>query len=208
MCAWIVTAYGDLNTGVEPRFDSRFNQHMNGESSSDKSEPHTGLHSLNSRLEDKDSYKISGNTVLDGQCPEIYSTKVRIKNREKSDKAGYGAEKLSSFFPDDMTLDEIRQAVVYAWQSHRTRASGYVRLKRHKMHDPTYPSSARENAIHSHRCNLTDLKVGLMLTTKWAGQVEIAKSRESWAIWIGSPQMGTDSSPLLTAYPAVGGKFF
>ncbi len=196
-CGWTATALAGAPTSTQnPAFDPKFDAHMKGEISSKGAL--TGCHSLygvkkDERLfeqgavgpqEDKGEGTRDHKVFAPATNDKIYSAKVRLKIKDDArGKPVFSDEKLSCFWPDDMCLECVKDAIVLAWKNHKGVMSG---------RDQTS----------------VDAVLAVIGSMKWAGQVNITKGKSSFSTWVGSPQTGGDSSKISTAFPKVGGKFF
>lgn len=185
--AYVIEMAGKKPYAGEPVFSAGFENHiMKGDATSDG---HVGLHSLNLLQSSSGSYQIENDhRVFDDTYKKIYSAKVAVKKgQSKRGENEFGAYKLSSFFPIDMTFSEIKSAVTCAWKYYKS----------HKDADDTFMS------------DLKKLSVGVGAKVQWAGTVFIKGSSDQMRvkIWIGGNGLGTDANGLATAFPAVGGKF-
>lgn len=189
-CGWTVTPAKPQHPNLEPAFDPTFESHMRGTVSDTGAL--TGCHTLYGRgpgdrqfeQEGDHDHKVFAPSTKD----KIYSAKVQLKTGEDvRGRAQFSNEKLSSFWPDDMCLECVKQAIIYAWKNYKGAESNAVK------HKGQYDEMQRE---------MKDTPV------KWAGKVAITKGNASFRTWVGSPQTGGQSSKILSAYPKVKAKFF
>jgi hypothetical protein len=214
MCAWTITAVRPLDDNAVLRFDPEFEAHMMKGNVKDGS--HRGLHSLNQIL--GTNYRIQpGHKIDDSNCPQVFSAKVSlVKNMSEvqaySKQREWAEEKLSFFFPTSMTFDEIKRAVTLAHQNYMGSKQGLI--PKMPKHQPDYQTGtpkvsydkAKSDSMKAFQSQLKKLNV-TELGVKWAGKVKIENGGNSWIIWVGSPQTGSESSKLLGAHPAVRGRF-
>ncbi len=180
-CGWTITAVaGEPTSKLDPVFDPSFDAHMKGEISG-KGEL-TGCHTLYGRDASEREFvksKETGNEKFFAPATndKVYSAKVKLK----TGKGKLSAEKLSSFWPDDMCLECVRGAIVIAWKHYKGLVSG-----------------GQDEGLGDVMAN----------KVKWTGDVEITKKKDSFKVSVGSPQTGSSNSKISTAYPKVKDTFF
>jgi hypothetical protein len=156
---------------------------------------HTGLHTLNGLTEGED-YIIEKNAenaphkVRATSCNQVYSAKVKLKaGQSKFGKVEWEKEfKLSTFFPDTMCLEHIREATLKAFLF-------YKGVKQHPV---------------GHEAELAEIETKATGATKWAGKVKIRPGKQGpdSTIWVGSLGTGeSDNSKLYNSFPTFNGNF-
>jgi hypothetical protein len=170
---------------LEPVFKPDFEAHMKGTLGHGT---HTGCHTLykvakkgRKFAEDNGQEK----KVLAPDCEVVYSAKVQLPLKtDNYGKVTWGAEKLSCFWPDDMCLECVKQAITLAWKNYK---------------------GVTDNA-QKHNSQVVQVEK-VLGTAKWAGAVGI-KKKDAYRIWVGRPEEGTTGSPIYSAYPKIGTKFY
>jgi len=188
-CGWVITA-AKPQAKQDPVFETDYLSHMKGNLARGG---HTGCHTLYGK--DRATIKFEQTKNAENQdidkkvfapgCSKIYSAKISLsQNVDQRGRHEFGEEKLSSFWPDDMCLDCVKQAIIYAWKYHKA-------------------------AVGDAKHNSQAVQIGKVQgIAAWAGEVNIKKNQDSFRIWVGSPEEGTTGSKIYSAYPKIGAKFF
>jgi len=189
-CGWVITA-ARPQAKQDPVFETDFLSHMKGTLVGGS---HTGCHSLygkNRATIKFEQTKNDANQDIDKKvfapgCSKIYSAKISLsKSVDRRGQHEFGEEKLSSFWPDDMCLECVKQAIIYAWKFNKAVSAG----------------GAKHNSQSVQLSKVQGIAA-------WAGQVNIKKNQDSFRIWVGSPEEGTPGSKIYSAYPKIGARFF
>jgi hypothetical protein len=151
------------------------------------SSEHNGLHTLF----EEELYEIEEDRRdQDTGCSLIYRAKVRLGSKDKYDKVTWDSYKLSTFFPDDMCLTEIKTAVTYAWKNYKG-----LTISSNDGHQQTLVGRMRV--------------IG-QSNVKWVGEVKIShKTHGDFDVLIGSLQTGSNKeNRIYNAFPAINRRFF
>jgi len=183
MCKWTITSRNP-QAELDPVFDNSFDAHMKGREGGSE---HSGLHTLfGEKLFEVENDRRDRDTG----CSFIYRAKVRLGSKDQYNKVTWDDYKLSTFFPDDMCLTEIKTAVTYAWKQ-------YKGLKNSS-------NDGHKQTFVGHNRVITGSNV------KWVGEVKISHpDHGDFNVLIGSLQTGGgQENRIYNAFPAIDRSFF
>jgi hypothetical protein len=191
MCTVIVEPSRKAQLEIRtPIYDPTYDAHMAGQWHGTSV---TGMHSLYGLVKGT-NYRITDDHIVPDANSHIsiFSAKVRLLkaadrfgNQEASD------EKLSSFWPTDMCGAHVKDAITAAWKDWKKNGG-----------TPEYLTVSRRAGPGIKWVGKVKLK------TRLAGGGRTARFKAS-VIWVGCPETGDSSaSPILSAFPAINGKFF
>ena len=176
MCDMAIVGVMPLANG-EPSFDPNFDYHMRGEQRGTSTV--SGIHTLHGRKEDEDFVFVDKHLKTEGDRG-TFRAKVRLI-KETGGKTVKSDPKLSTFWPTEMCLTHIRQAVILAWRNAKARG--------------TVSSDGKEKWIG-------EVQIGKYVKqrdqyNKWVQVPNVTTIR------VGSPQTGTENNRLFSAYPII-----